>query len=125
MVVCLLEDEEIDALGLGDEAALCRSHRIEYVGFPIKDRGVPPVVGEADRLSQTIASKVAGGASIAIHCRAGIGRSSVIAACVLIRLGCDPQSAFDRISKARGTPVPDTDEQREWIIGGGTARRAP
>ena len=114
-VVCLLEAAEIDELGLGDEAGLCRSHGIEYIGFPIKDRGLPRSAVEAGKLARQIASKVAEGASVAIHCRAGIGRSSVIAACALIYLGCAPQSAFGLIANARGVPVPDTDEQREWV----------
>ena len=50
-----------------------------------------------------------------IHCRAGIGRSSLIAACVLVRAGHDVNSAFDTIAKARGVEVPDTEAQRAWV----------
>jgi protein-tyrosine phosphatase len=50
-----------------------------------------------------------------VHCRAGIGRSSLIAACVLVLLGLAPAMAFDRIGKARGLKVPDTEGQRDWV----------
>jgi protein-tyrosine phosphatase len=53
--------------------------------------------------------------SIGAHCRAGIGRSSLLAASLLIQSGFSPQDAFDAIEKSRGCPVPDTLEQRNWV----------
>ena len=102
-------------LGLRDEAELCGRHAIELIMFPIADRGVPDSMREAHTLSQRVALKVTDGAAVAIHCRAGIGRSATIAACTLICLGCGAHAAFDKISKARGVQVPDTEAQREWV----------
>ncbi len=51
-----------------------------------------------------------------IHCRAGIGRSGMLAACVLVKAGLDPEAALQRVSEARGCPVPDTEEQRAWVF---------
>ena len=48
--------------------------------------------------------------------RAGVGRSSVIAACTLIGLGLQPEDALARIERARGMRVPDTDAQRRWVL---------
>jgi len=55
------------------------------------------------------------GASIAIHCRHGIGRSSTLAAAVLVLDGLTPAQIWERITVARGLPVPDTGAQRELI----------
>jgi hypothetical protein len=41
VLVCLLTHEEMAELDLGDEAALCAAHGIQFVCFPILDRGVP------------------------------------------------------------------------------------
>src|SRR5215207_7452876 len=41
LVVSLLEREEVSELGLQREAELCRACGIEFVSFPIPDRGVP------------------------------------------------------------------------------------
>jgi hypothetical protein len=46
----------------------------------------------------------------------GIGRSSLLAAAVLVEDGVDPDEAWDLIS-ARGYAVPDTEEQRIWLTG--------
>jgi len=116
LVVSLLEQEEVAELGLQLEAELCRAEGIEFVAFPIPDRGVPESSRGAEALGRTIAAGIADGRSIAIHCRAGIGRSSVIAACALICAGIDADSAFASIKGARGVAVPDTDDQRDWVI---------
>ena len=55
------------------------------------------------------------GGNVGVHCRMGVGRSGVLAACCLVRCGMDSQSALNRVSDARGWSVPDTDEQREWV----------
>ena len=65
---------------------------------------------------RTAADKVAAGRSVAIHCRAGIGRSTVLAACTLILLGVDGAVALDMIAAARGIEVPETEAQRQWVL---------
>ncbi len=114
IVISLLERDEVDDLGLGTEATLCEENGIEYLSFPIPDRGLP---NDAD-LALSFAAEVAGkGKPIAIHCRAGIGRSSVMAAAILIAKGITPTEALLAIETARGLPIPDTDAQRDWVLG--------
>jgi protein-tyrosine phosphatase len=92
------------------------------LSFPIPDRGVPEIP-DAARIAESIAAGIADGRSIAIHCRAGIGRSSVVAACAMICLGIEAGDALSRIKEARGVSVPDTEEQRDWIFAFGKAYR--
>jgi protein-tyrosine phosphatase len=114
-VVSLLEPEEVAELGLQDEARLCRENTIAFVSFPIPDRGVPPSWQAASDLARLLALQAGEGRTVAVHCRAGIGRSPVIAACALVQLGMNPDRAFEAIAKARGVAVPDTEHQREWV----------
>ena len=51
---------------------------------------------------------------MAIHCRSGIGRSSLLAAAVLAAAGVGVNAAFQQIEQARGLSVPDTPEQKTW-----------
>jgi len=115
VVVSLLEPAEVAELGLDREPALCREHGLELISFPISDRGVPPSMREVAALARDLAARIAEGKAVAVHCRAGIGRSSVIAACVMVLAGTEPYASFDLIAAARGTSVPDTDEQRDWV----------
>jgi protein-tyrosine phosphatase len=125
MVVSLLEREEVFELGLQREPELCRASGIEFISFPIPDRGVPEAGSRVSQIANSIANGIADGCSIAIHCRAGIGRASMIAACALICSGIEASDALARIQAARGLTVPDTDEQHDWIMGFGRAYQKP
>jgi protein-tyrosine phosphatase len=115
MVVCLLEQKEVSELGLQREAELSRASGIEFVLFPIPDFDVPKAMPDAFQIAGSIADGVIEGRSILIHCRGGIGRSSVVAACALIRFGIEANAALALIKQTRGRDVPETDEQRAWI----------
>jgi protein-tyrosine phosphatase len=115
LVISLLEMAEVVELGLKHESQLCDATGIEFVSFPIPDRGVPESLRKTAEVAGSIATHVASGRAIAIHCRAGIGRSSLIAACALVCVGFESEPAFALIASARGMSVPDTDEQRLWV----------
>jgi protein-tyrosine phosphatase len=115
LVLSLLEDDEAAELGLSGEQRACEDRGIEFVSFPIADRGVPRSSAETERIVRHLSEELLNGKGVAIHCRAGIGRSSLIAACVLVLNGYRANSALDAISKARGLEVPDTEAQRLWV----------
>lgn len=112
-VVSLLERHEIDELGLGDEPIFCATAGIRFLSLPIADRGLPSDSRAFDAFIQEISND---SAPLAIHCRAGIGRSAIVAAALLVRRGLAPAVAIEQISLARGTRVPDTEAQRDWIL---------
>lgn len=114
-VVSLLEAHEVHELDLRDVPGLCARHAIDHIKFPIADRGVPSSRTAALALARDLAIQVGAGRSVAVHCRAGIGRSSLMAAAILVHLTRDPSVAFASIAKARGVAVPDTDAQRDWV----------
>lgn len=113
LVLSLLERSEVDELELACEADLCRASGIAFWSFPIVDRGVPEDARSLARLAREIAGC---GKAVAIHCRAGIGRASLVAAAVLCASGMAPGAALSAIQQARGVPVPDTDMQRAWVL---------
>jgi protein-tyrosine phosphatase len=115
VVVSLLESDEMRELDIEREEACCEAAEISFLSFPIRDRDVPQSISETGKLVQTIFNLLGDGKNVVIHCRGGIGRSSVIAACVMMRDGFAADEAFRRIQEARGCFVPDTPEQREWV----------
>src|SRR5262245_18959672 len=82
VLVSLLTREEVGELDLVDEAGCCAACGIELVSFPFADRGVPASASDALGLVRRLAALLAGGKAVAIHCRQGVGRSSLVAACV-------------------------------------------
>ena len=59
---------------------------------------------------------LAEGRGIGIHCRQGIGKSALIAACLLVLSGIALEVAFRRVSAARGCSVPETSEQQQSVV---------
>ncbi len=114
-VVSLLEVGEAFELGLEAERSLCVGAGMSFRSLPIPDRGIPSSVGEFRDLSLSIYQRTAKGQHTAIHCRAGIGRSGLLAAAVLLHHGLDAEEAFRAVSNARGLEVPDTPEQMQWL----------
>jgi hypothetical protein len=47
----------------------------------------------------------------------------VLAVSVLVRLGWEANEAFDAVESAHGCSIPDTPEQREWVIRNVPAKR--
>lgn len=114
-VVSPLERSEIAELELRREPELCRTSAMDFISFPIPDRGVLATAREARSLAQRLAVMPRDGNSVAAHCRTGIGRSSLVADCALVRAGVEPRIAFDRIAQARSVAVLDTERQRNWV----------
>lgn len=115
VIVSLLTAEEANELGLRDEADRSQSQGIEFVSFPIPDRGVPVSRGDTLQLVKSLEASLASGKTVGIHCRQGIGRSGLIAACLLVSSGVPAEVAFSRLSEARGLPIPETAEQHTWV----------
>jgi len=115
MVVSLLEAHEIRELELLEEPVLCAEHGIAFRHFPIPDRGTPPSLREAVTLIAELNAALVNGKSIAIHCRAGIGRTGLIAGGLLHTLGVPGKDIFHLLSRSRGLAMPDTSAQAEWV----------
>jgi protein-tyrosine phosphatase len=115
-IVSLLESHEVYDLGLDMEKALAEKNGMEFISYPIPDRGLPNSIDDFLRFTKRLYNEAAGGLNTVVHCRAGIGRTGMIAAGVLLHCGFEPIDAFDLISKKRGVAVPDTQEQIDWVV---------
>ena len=122
VIVSLLEEAEIPGLTEA-ERSLCEEVGVEFFSFPVRDKTVPDSADTLGVIARRLADRVASGKSVAIHCRAGIGRSTTLAACVLILMGVEGDIALDMIAAARGLEVPETEAQRQWVLGFSQAAR--
>lgn len=106
ILVCALTGPELDELGLADEPWQAAAAGLQFVAIPIPDRTAPDLTTILPTL-RGLARQLHEGAHVVTHCRAGIGRSSLLAAAILILNGVDPDTAWNRIERARGLAVPD------------------
>ena len=114
-VLSLLTHEEEQDLDIADEAAQVKAHGMEFLSFPIVDRQVPNSESQLTKTLEQLDSELAAGRNIVLHCRQGIGRTGLVAACLLLTKGLDPETAVKRLSTARGVSIPETPGQRRWI----------
>ena len=115
-LVSLLERHEAEWLGLEDERAAAEKAGIHFLNFPIPDTHVPRDAASFRTFAADLAARLRNGERVGVHCRGSIGRATVTAACTLIHLGWNAPAALAAVEETRGCPVPDTEEQRAWIL---------
>ena len=114
-VASLLEPFEVRELGLQLEASSCEAQGIQFLSLPIPDHSVPTSTLALSALVAGLVSRLRSGLAVAIHCRAGIGRSGLVAGCVMHQLGVPYDNIFPALGRARGVRVPETPAQVEWV----------
>lgn len=116
VIVSLLTAEEMRDLDIEQEAEACCAAGLIYFNFPIVDRSVPNSRDAVLILIEKLEKLLVAGKNVGIHCRQGIGRSALLAAALLVAFGADAATAFQEISATRGCQVPETAEQRKWLV---------
>jgi protein-tyrosine phosphatase len=115
VLVSMLTPAEVNELDLEGESDAAKRAGFEFISCPTPDRGVP-ATREFRFLLDQLGAALSRGQNIVVHCRAGIGRSSLVAAGLLISEGMSGRDAWEAVSAARGLQVPDTEEQRIWLL---------
>jgi len=115
-IVSTIEPWEARELGLAQEGPTVERMGMHFISYPLRDRSVPTDRENHLQFVLGLAKRLKSGEKIGIHCRGCIGRSTVVAASTLITLGWSGENALSQIEAARGCSVPDTEEQRDWIV---------
>src|SRR5208282_1216498 len=114
-VLSLLTPEEEQELDLTGEAREVKKTGMKFISLPIPDRQVPRSESEVTATIEKLDADLSSAKNVVIHCHQGIGRSGLLAACLLITKGLSSGAAVDSASAARGLTIPETPEQRKWI----------
>jgi protein-tyrosine phosphatase len=115
-LVSLLEDFEYPLLGIADLVSQAEARGITVIRHPIRDMSVPPAGAMADFASviRGINGRINSGETVVLHCRAGLGRSGLVAAAVLVAARQDPESAISAVRSARPGTI-ETAEQERFV----------
>jgi protein-tyrosine phosphatase len=114
-VLSLLTSVEERDLNLAAEFSRATEAGLRFISLPIPDRQVPTSPSQVAPILDELDADLAAAKNVVIHCRQGVGRSGMLAACLLVLRGCNPAIAVAAVTQARGTDVPETPEQRHWI----------
>jgi len=107
--------------------------RATYLRRPIPDHGVPQSEADMRMILATLEHALAEGRSVYLHCRAGIGRTNLVAGCWLAGRDGDGEAALERLNRAwrdnarsrRWPRIPETEEQAEFVRRWGAPRVRP
>jgi protein tyrosine phosphatase (PTP) superfamily phosphohydrolase (DUF442 family) len=122
LLVTLLTDDELRDLGIANLSEAARVHGVESMRLPIRDGSVPTPQQEdaVMALVQAIVRRLRDERVVVVHCRAGQGRSGMLAAVTLAALGMPPAEAIARVRRAQPRAV-ETVGQEAYV---GTAAAA-
>ena len=110
-LICLMTPDEMD----GSEREVAEKVGIKFRSFPIPDHGTPTAdVGTMDFLDARL-HELKQGKGVVFHCNSGRGRTTLMAASLLVMQGMDPDDAIQHVRGRRLVPVPDSKEQTEWV----------
>ena len=116
VLVSMLSDDQIDMLELQQEALTAKRLGMDFLHHPVPDHHIPGDPRSFRAFVNGLAERLRDGRRIGIHCWGSIGRAPLTTACTLIHLGWKPQAALAAIESARGCEVPETEEQKQWVL---------
>jgi protein-tyrosine phosphatase len=118
-VLTLTPQAELQKAGSADLAAVLAAQGMDWLHLPIDDFGTPSPAQQADwdALSRMVQARIDKGETIAIHCRAGLGRTGMIALRLMAQHGELPETALARLRASRPGSV-ERPAQFEWAAQG-------
>ncbi|MBD5655394.1 MAG: cyclin-dependent kinase inhibitor 3 family protein [Candidatus Eremiobacteraeota bacterium] len=107
IVLALLEEHEFTTLGIPHFRQAVADAGLPWQFLPIPDGGVPDDAFERtwQTLGPGVRDTLRGGGRVLIHCRAGLGRTGMLAAAILVELGAPPQDAIVAVRAARPNTI--------------------
>ncbi len=94
-----------------------------YLRRPIRDHGVPESEAGMREILAALDHALAEGRCVYLHCRAGIGRTNLVAGCWIASSGGDGEAALERLNRAWAgnarsrtwTRIPETAAQADFV----------
>ena len=122
VLVCLLEEHELTAIGIERLPDAAAQHGIAYWHFPIPDQGIPSDPQASAHLVSRIHGSLEKGETVVIHCMGGLGRTGTIAAACLVGLGQTSEAAIREVRSARPGAI-ENSRQEDFITAFGEVWR--
>lgn len=108
-----------------DDAAALAAAGVDFLHLPTPDAQAVSQADLARGVDYVHAQRLAG-ANVLVHCQHGIGRSALLALCVMVRAGWTPLAALERAKTARPLVSPSRAQfegWRQWLDEFSRARR--
>ena len=119
-ILCLLNPSELRSIGVDPDkySSLATELGLHLFTYPIIEMSTPEDLFSFESLAmQPLLQCIATGQSVLVHCRGGIGRAGLVAACVLLKLGLatGPRVAIHLVRIARDRRCVESRKQEDFI----------
>jgi protein-tyrosine phosphatase/nicotinamidase-related amidase/Ser/Thr protein kinase RdoA (MazF antagonist) len=115
VLVTLTTKEELAWAGVPDLEARARAAGFETIVLPIRDQEAPSDAAMHE-LTGAIRERLDAGSAVVVHCMGGLGRSGLVAACVLVDRGRSPLEALAAVREARGPRAVESPAQERALV---------
>jgi protein-tyrosine phosphatase len=117
-VVSLISSSEMKKLGVPDLPAQLVQHQLQWLQLVIEDFGTPDLntLESWQQIKERILAALARRETVLLHCAAGLGRTGMMAACLLVACGQTPTAAIEQVRAARPGTI-ETEAQAAFIQG--------
>ncbi|MBK8631958.1 MAG: ADP-ribosylglycohydrolase family protein [Sphingomonadales bacterium] len=117
-VVTLVEQHELDILGVAALGDVVRDAHMAWYHLPIRDVAVPDASFEESwtAAGSELRAILQSGFNVLVHCKGGLGRAGTVAARLLVELGWEPQAAIAAVRAVRPGAI-ETAEQQDHVLG--------
>jgi protein-tyrosine phosphatase len=114
LIVTLVEETEFALLSVPAFASVMAQKGLPWRHVPILDAGVPDAEFERTWTSvgEEARQALRDGGRVLLHCRAGLGRTGMIAARLLVELGDTPADAIAKVRAARSGTIETPAQER-------------
>lgn len=113
-LVCLLAPEELDELEIPNLLTEAEAYGLIPEHLPIPDDGLPESLVAFSMLVNKLIQAVSSGETVLIHCKGGRGRTGMLAASCLVRLGFSPEEAISSVRQVRSGSLTSA-RQRDFV----------
>ena len=123
VLVSLIEDHELTTYGVPSLYSECESRGLEVWRLPIRDVSTPAGPQAVVELVGRIVTAASSRRRVVVHCIGGLGRTGLIAGCVLVELGHSAEDALALLATTRSPNCPETAAQRAFVHHYSTLRK--
>ncbi|KAJ3372016.1 hypothetical protein GGF31_002278 [Allomyces arbusculus] len=119
-LVCCLYDDELDHLGVpwSKYSAMARKLNLDVIRTPMVDGCAPAHGRDLEPALESMHQHLTSGNHVLVHCRAGIGRASLVTCAYLMRYGwsANDDRAIQTVRRRRSPRAVETDVQEEFLL---------
>jgi len=115
-VVSLISLSEMTKLGVPDLPTQVVQHKLQWLQLVIEDFGTPDLnaLESWQQIKENVLAALARRETVLLHCAAGLGRTGMMAACLLVACGQTPETAIEQVRTARPGTI-ETEAQAAFI----------